>query len=77
MVAANKSSTNANKDKTPMILAITIAAVLNFLENVETSKKILSAENSIGHKLKPNTLTPYRHTASVVIDNNNLRIEAI
>jgi len=77
MVAAINSRANANKDKTPIILAITTAAVLSFRKNKETIIKTLNAENSIGQKLKPNTLTPYRQTASVVIDKSNFRIIAI
>lgn len=77
MVEASNSSTNADKDKTPIILAITIAAVLSLWKSMETNMKMLIAEKSIGHTLIPNTLTPYIQIASVVIDNNNLRIVAI
>ena len=58
MVEASNNKANANRDNTPMILAMTTAAVFSFGKNKETKIKKLNAENNIGHILKPNTLTP-------------------
>ncbi len=58
MVEASNNKANANRDKTPMILAMMTAGVLSFGKNKETKIRKLNAENIIGHILKPNTLTP-------------------
>lgn len=58
MVEAINNKANADRDKTPMILAMITAAVLSFGKNKEAKIKTLNAENNIGHILKPNTSTP-------------------